>query len=73
MLLRDRTVLVTGGASGLGWATANLVAAAGGNAVIVDLDADAGRAKAAALGAKARFVQADVSSEPDAKRAILGS
>ena len=70
MLLRDRTVLVTGGASGLGWATANLVAAAGGNAVIVDLDADAGRAKAAALGAKARFVQADVSSEPDAKRAI---
>jgi len=70
MLLRDRTVLVTGGASGLGGATVDMVAAAGGRAVVVDVNADAGRAKAAQHGASARFVQADVTSDADVKRAI---
>ena len=70
MLLRDRTVLVTGGASGLGGATVDMVAAAGGRAVIVDVNADAGRAKAAKHGASARFVQADVTSDADVKRTI---
>ena len=65
MLLRDRTVLVTGGASGLGGATVDMVVAAGGRAVIVDLDADRGAARAAAHGERARFVRADVTSEAD--------
>ena len=60
MLLRDRTVLVTGGASGLGGATVDMIAAAGGRAVIVDVNAEAGRAKAAQHASSARFVQADV-------------
>ena len=38
MLLRDRTVLVTGGASGLGGATVDMIVAAGGRAVVLDLD-----------------------------------
>ena len=70
MLLRDRTVIVTGGASGLGGAACDLVIAAGGRAVIVDMNAEAGRARTAALGTSARFVQADVASEADATRAI---
>ena len=70
MRLEGRTVVVTGGASGLGGATVDLIAAAGGQAVIVDVNTDAGRAKAATLGDRVRFVQADVSSDADVKRAI---
>ena len=55
MLLRDRNVLITGGASGLGGAAVDMVAAAGGRAVIVDVNAEAGRAKAAQHGSSARF------------------
>ena len=70
MLLRDRTVLVTGGASGLGGATVDVIVASGGRAVVVDVNADAGRAKAAQHGSSARYVQADVTSDADVKRAI---
>ena len=70
MRLEGRTVIVTGGASGLGGATVDLITAAGGHAVIVDVNTDAGRAKAATLGDRVRFVQADVSSDADVKRAI---
>src|SRR5215208_4653478 len=55
MLLRDRTVLVTGGASGLGGATVDTIVSAGGRAVIVDVNAETGRAKAAQHGAGTRF------------------
>jgi NAD(P)-dependent dehydrogenase (short-subunit alcohol dehydrogenase family) len=70
MLLHDRTVLVSGGASGLGGATVDAIVAAGGRAVIVDVNAEAGRFTASQHGASARFVQADVTSEADVKRAI---
>ena len=70
MLLKGRTVLVTGGASGLGGATVDMIAAAGGRAVIIDLKDDAGRAKAAQHGASARFVRADVTSEEQVQEAI---
>jgi len=68
--LEGRTVIVTGGASGLGGATADLIVAAGGNAVVVDVNADAGRAKAARLGPATLFIQADVSADADARRAV---
>jgi NAD(P)-dependent dehydrogenase (short-subunit alcohol dehydrogenase family) len=70
MQLDGRTVLVTGGASGLGGATVDMVIAAGGRAVIVDLNEGAGLAKAAAHGDRTRFVKADVTSEADMERAI---
>jgi NAD(P)-dependent dehydrogenase (short-subunit alcohol dehydrogenase family) len=70
MLLRDRTVIVTGGASGLGGATVDAIAEAGGRAVIVDINVEAGLAKQAALGDAARFVQADVTSDADGVRVI---
>ena len=52
--------VVTGGASGLGLATAGRVIAAGGQALLLDLNADAGAAAVAALGERARFRAVDV-------------
>src|SRR5687768_967132 len=70
MQLSGRTVMVTGGASGLGGATVDMVVAAGGRAVIVDINEDAGQAKAGRLGDAARFVCADVTSETEVQRAV---
>jgi len=70
VLLNGRTVLVTGGASGLGGATVDMIVAAGGRAVIIDLNDQAGGAKAAQHGASARFVRADVTSEEQVQAAI---
>jgi NAD(P)-dependent dehydrogenase (short-subunit alcohol dehydrogenase family) len=68
--LSGRTVLVTGGASGLGGATVDMVVAAGGRAVILDVNDDAGRAKAAQHGQGVRFVKADVTREDDVQKAV---
>jgi len=52
--------VVTGGASGLGLATARRVIAAGGQALLLDVNADAGAAAIAALGKRAQFRAVDV-------------
>lgn len=44
-----RAAVVVGGASGIGWATAHALAAAGWRVTIADLDADVAAARAAAL------------------------
>lgn len=66
--LRDRVALVTGGASGLGRATALALAAAGAEVVIADVDADGGAQVAAQVGG--HFVATDV-SELEANRAMV--
>jgi NAD(P)-dependent dehydrogenase (short-subunit alcohol dehydrogenase family) len=63
MQLKGSTFIVTGGASGLGEGTARMLAEGGANVVIADLQADKGEALAKQLGAKARFVKCDVTSE----------
>jgi NAD(P)-dependent dehydrogenase (short-subunit alcohol dehydrogenase family) len=60
--------LVTGGASGLGFATATALRAAGAEVVIVDLESSAGVARAAGLGAT--FVPADVADPAHMQVAI---
>ncbi|MFC1463919.1 MAG: SDR family NAD(P)-dependent oxidoreductase [Candidatus Brachytrichaceae bacterium NZ_4S206] len=70
MHISNHTFLISGGASGLGAACARMVIAAGGNAVIADVNAEAGQALAGALGDHARFVPTDVTSEADVQRAI---
>jgi len=70
MQIKNSVFLVTGGASGLGAATARMAAENGGKVVIVDMQADAGDKLAAELGAGARFVKTDVTSEADAKAAV---
>jgi len=73
MRIEGRTFLVTGGASGLGGATARMLAAAGAHTVILDVNAEAGARMAAELGAKAYFVKADVASEADVQRAVAAA
>jgi 3-hydroxyacyl-CoA dehydrogenase / 3-hydroxy-2-methylbutyryl-CoA dehydrogenase len=70
MQLSGRTVLVTGGASGLGGATVDAVIAAGGRAVVLDLNDAAGGAKERAHNGSALFVNGDVTREEDVQRAI---
>ncbi len=71
MLLDQRTVLITGGASGLGGACAEMVVAAGGRVVIIDLNQAAGDEMVKRLGpARARFVKGDVTNAGDVQRAV---
>lgn len=70
MKLAGRTVIVTGGASGLGAATVESVLSAGGRAVIVDINEAAGLSAAARLGDRVRFVRADVASDAEMERAV---
>ena len=60
MDLTGAAVLVTGGASGLGFASAQRLAKRGARVVIVDLPASAGAQRAAELGGEAVFAPADV-------------
>src|SRR3954447_4502744 len=71
--LHDRVALVTGAASGIGRQTAGLLAAMGASVVACDVDAAAGEAAAAELGAGAaavRFVAADVATEGSVASAV---
>ena len=68
MQIEDNVFLITGGASGLGAATARMIVAAGGKVLLADVQAEAGQALAAEL--KGAFVQTDVTSEADAMRAV---
>lgn len=62
------SAVVTGGASGLGLATARLLAERGVSVVIADINEEQGQARAAELGPNARFVKADVCDTDDMNR-----
>jgi NAD(P)-dependent dehydrogenase (short-subunit alcohol dehydrogenase family) len=68
MLITGETVLVTGGGSGLGAATARNFAAEGARVAILDFDLERARAVASEIGAIA--VQADVSDEAAVGQAL---
>ncbi|MEO6929000.1 MAG: 3-hydroxyacyl-CoA dehydrogenase [Casimicrobiaceae bacterium] len=70
MQVAGSTFVVTGGASGLGAGTTRMLAAAGANVVIADVDEANGAALARELGAAARFVRTDVTDEASAAAAI---
>jgi NAD(P)-dependent dehydrogenase (short-subunit alcohol dehydrogenase family) len=67
-----RTVLVTGGGSGLGAATARMVVAAGGSVVVADVDRERGERVAGELGERVRFVATDVTDEASVRDAERG-
>jgi NAD(P)-dependent dehydrogenase (short-subunit alcohol dehydrogenase family) len=73
MDLQGSTFIVTGGASGLGAATARMVVEGGGRVVIADLKDDDGAALAASLGEAARFVHTDVCDEASGKAAVAAA
>jgi NAD(P)-dependent dehydrogenase (short-subunit alcohol dehydrogenase family) len=68
MSLENTTALVTGGASGMGEASARRLAEAGATVVVVDRDATKGEKVAAVLGG--RFVQADITDEGQVTAAV---
>jgi NAD(P)-dependent dehydrogenase (short-subunit alcohol dehydrogenase family) len=73
MNICDNTFLVTGGSSGLGRATVEMLAAAGANVVIVDINREAGQQLADALGDNVRFCQTDVTNETDVEAAVASA
>src|ERR1700733_6524636 len=70
MEISGKVAVVTGGASGLGAATAKMIVEEGGHVVIVDLNEQAGHPLAKDLGAKAPFFRPDVSNPVEAQAAV---
>lgn len=70
MDIQGKTVLVTGGASGLGRATAERLHAAGMNVVVLDRAQSDGAAVVKALGGRAHFEPSDVTSAELVQKAI---
>jgi NAD(P)-dependent dehydrogenase (short-subunit alcohol dehydrogenase family) len=68
MDIKGEAAIVTGGASGLGGATAERLADAGAKVVIFDLNAELGEAHAEAIGGK--FFKVDVTNEEEVERAL---
>jgi NAD(P)-dependent dehydrogenase (short-subunit alcohol dehydrogenase family) len=68
MQIENKVFLVTGGASGLGAATAEMLVAAGAKVMLVDMNAEAVAAQAERLGAQS--VVADISNEAAAEAAV---
>jgi len=68
MDIQGNVFIITGGASGLGAGTAQMLADAGGKVVIADLNEAAGTALASKLGGQ--FVKCDVASESDGQAAV---
>ncbi len=69
--LTDASAIVTGGASGIGEASARQLAALGAKVVIADLNEDLGQKVASEIGGM--FVKCDVSSEEDGAAAVLAA
>ena len=68
MDIKNSVFLVTGGASGLGAATAKTLAAGGAKVVVADLNAELGEALAKEISGV--FVKCDVTSEADGQHAV---
>jgi NAD(P)-dependent dehydrogenase (short-subunit alcohol dehydrogenase family) len=71
--LEDKIAIVTGGASGIGFATAQIFAAEGAKVVIADINEPRGRAAKehlAALGHEAIFIRTDISDETQVKNLV---
>jgi NAD(P)-dependent dehydrogenase (short-subunit alcohol dehydrogenase family) len=70
MQIQASVFLISGGASGLGAASARLLAEHGARVVIADINAEAGNGIAMELGERVCFVRTDVTDEADVQRAI---
>jgi NAD(P)-dependent dehydrogenase (short-subunit alcohol dehydrogenase family) len=66
----EAVAVVTGGASGLGEATVRRLVGAGAKVVILDRDADRGKALSGELGPAVAFAETDVTSEESVLAAI---
>ncbi len=70
MDLASAKAVISGGASGLGLATAKCVIEAGGHAALLDVNEEQGTKRAEELGERAVFVNTDVSDEDGVRASI---
>ncbi len=68
--LKDKVVILTGGAAGMGESHARRLVAEGASVVFTDVNSEAGETLAADLGDAAMFIQQDVSSESDWEQVV---
>ena len=73
MQLATAKAVISGGASGLGYATAERVIAEGGHVAILDVNEEQGNASAAGLGERAMFAQTDVADEGNVRASIAAA
>lgn len=71
MDIQGVAAIVTGGASGLGAATAEMLAAAGAKVTLFDMNEDAGKAHAEKIGAT--FSKVDVTDEDNVSQAVAAA
>ncbi|MCB0190864.1 MAG: 3-hydroxyacyl-CoA dehydrogenase [Anaerolineae bacterium] len=70
MQIQDRSFFITGGGSGLGAATAQVLVEAGGNVTLADVNREAGQALADSLGRQAQFVETNVADAVSVQLAL---
>jgi NAD(P)-dependent dehydrogenase (short-subunit alcohol dehydrogenase family) len=70
MEIKNKVFIVTGGASGLGLATAQMIVENKGYALLADVNTDGGEKAEKMLGKRARFVRTDVTNEESVQAAI---
>jgi Dehydrogenases with different specificities (related to short-chain alcohol dehydrogenases) len=70
MKIEGKTVIITGGASGLGEAVARRFIDNGANVVMIDLNEERGTALVNELGSQAAFIKADIAETTDVAKAI---
>jgi len=73
MQLKEKSAIVTGGASGLGEASVRRLKAGGARITILDLNDERGTALAAELGEQAQYISTDVTSEQAVEKAIAAA
>jgi NAD(P)-dependent dehydrogenase (short-subunit alcohol dehydrogenase family) len=70
MEIKNNVFIVTGGASGLGGATAKMLIDQGAKVLIADVNAQIGEQTVNTLGANARFIICDVTNEAQAQATV---
>lgn len=70
MQIKDSVALVTGGLSGLGRATAQTLAEAGAEVVVLDLPQDQGERLAAEIGQRVHYLPADVTNPAQVQQVV---
>jgi NAD(P)-dependent dehydrogenase (short-subunit alcohol dehydrogenase family) len=69
-MVNRRSVVVTGGASGIGKAIVRGFAATGDSVVVADIDEEGAKALAAEAGERARWISCDVTQESQVEAAV---